>query len=700
MLCSRLTVSLLVCTPLATAAPQVFESNPSALPSGSPANFSDSEEIDFADVDRDGDFDAAVANGGDLIPQQNRLWIDQGGLQAGALGVYLDETAGRLPVLSDMSRDVEFADIDGDQDPDLYVADHSSIINSASRWLVNGGGLQGGTLGFFTDQTASRWVGLGGPGSSIPPGQVLPSGGFIDWSSDGDFADFDLDGDLDLLHSSYGNAFSGTVPSRIFLNDGLGFFTEFNPSGVQLAGTSLPNGTAALWAEGLQQSNTADTSGQFADVTSAVTDLELIDFDGDRDLDILLGNRNGQPRYFSNRLVETGTLGFRDLTAQVLPAAGLSGQPKYDQFLADFDGDLDLDLLGVNWGTPFLELVLTHVAGALINPEALPGSSTDDEAADPLDYDNDGDLDAYVGNFAGADHLYDNGPGGAAFGFTQVPTAVAGLGATTVTVRDVEVHDADQDGDYDLFLAAGSGNQVNLYLENHTEVADVHAPTLVSVAQLGAAPSATGSRSVELSLLDNAALYVTAQSAQVELLVTVDGVPLFAQPATTRGGQVFGAALPANLTGTVAYTVQAADAYGNGTTAGPFAYLASPNPSQTFGSGTPGSLGVPQLLVGSLGFAGHELWLAAHDLAPGTPGFLAVAATALPTPLNFGDGLVLNVLDPLLLVPGAAGANGVQTLAATVPPGLSGFTLFAQYVGLGGSGATFASSAGVTLPLP
>ena len=47
---------------------------------------------------------------------------------------------------------------------------------------------------------------------------------------------------MDLVHASYGPAFTGGVPSRIFLNDGAGFFEEFNPSGYQLTSQNIANG--------------------------------------------------------------------------------------------------------------------------------------------------------------------------------------------------------------------------------------------------------------------------------------------------------------------------------------------------------------------------------------------------------------------------------------------------------------------------
>src|SRR6187200_1472612 len=96
------------------AAAQSFVDNTTDIPQDG----KDTEQIDFADVDLDGDWDAALANGGDLGPQQNQLWINQGNLQAGTVGSFLDETLLRLPLGADPSRDIEFADIDGDGDHD------------------------------------------------------------------------------------------------------------------------------------------------------------------------------------------------------------------------------------------------------------------------------------------------------------------------------------------------------------------------------------------------------------------------------------------------------------------------------------------------------------------------------------------------------------------------------------------------------
>ena len=69
----------------------------------------------------------------------------------------------------------------------------------------------------------------------------------------------------------------------------------------------------------MQKHNTLDTTGLEADIATAGLDVEVFDLEGDGDLDFLLGDRNDPPRIFANRLVEDGTLVFRDVSHAVLP---------------------------------------------------------------------------------------------------------------------------------------------------------------------------------------------------------------------------------------------------------------------------------------------------------------------------------------------------------------------------------------------
>ena len=80
---------------LSASASAQFTNNTSDIPTSGAANNSYSENVDFADVDLDGDWDAAWADGGDFNNDQNRIWINLGGLQGGTVGVFQDQTGAR-----------------------------------------------------------------------------------------------------------------------------------------------------------------------------------------------------------------------------------------------------------------------------------------------------------------------------------------------------------------------------------------------------------------------------------------------------------------------------------------------------------------------------------------------------------------------------------------------------------------------------
>jgi hypothetical protein len=556
------------------AAAQSFQTNQSNIPTVGP-NQRSSENVDFADIDSDGDWDAIIADGGDDGNYKNRIWINRGGLQGGTVGVFVDDTSSRSPNTHDTSRDVEFADIDGDGDLDWVVANTSSAANQASRWLVNQGGAQGGTEGFFVDETSTRWVGIGQAGSSVAASRVLGSGGWITYASDIDFGDFDADGDVDAFVANVGQFHSGGDPSLVFLNDGTGHFTEFNPSGFQLdePGFILHPMQPALWCEGKQQHKTLNTDGTFCDIATVAVDADLGDLDGDLDLDILQGDRNDDPRVFYNRLEENGgALSFRDMSGSSLLVTAVGGG-NYEQELGDFDGDDDLDFYALNWGSS-AGTDLTYEndgAGVFTVDLVVPSSGSDDEEADFFDYDGDGDLDVYVSNFSGQDRLYENEPG---IGFTNFTSVAAelppGLGGIA---RDSDAADVDGDGDYDLIVCQDNF-VANILLENITQVADTYAPRVANLESVPDRSSSTVPTRVRAQVYDNAAYYTTWYNATA-LEYSVDGGAWQSVAMTSSGGQVFRGTIPGELSGTIEYRVSSADEYGNTGVSGIDSYVAT-----------------------------------------------------------------------------------------------------------------------------
>jgi hypothetical protein len=560
----------------APARAQLFLDDKVAIPQGVPFNNSDTENVDFGDVDGDGDWDAVFADGGDFGNDQNRIWINQGGAQGGTLGTFIDQTALRFPAILDTSRDVEFADIDADGDLDLCISNVSTLMNQTSRWWINTGGNQGGSAGFYVDETQTRWVNLGINNgstivSSLPAFQVLPSGGFFDWNSDSDFGDLDNDGDLDLVHSSYGGSVGGQAPTRLFLNDGSGAFEEFNPSKFQLTGVNIQNGNPGLWCEGLQAHATNNTTGLLCDIADTPIDIDLGDIDGDFDLELLHGARNEDPRMFRNRLEESGgTLAFRDVTHAVFPPSWAPGDGAYEQEMGDLDGDDALDIYGLNWFSTFSDLTLRNNGdGTFGSLKIVPMSSADEEEADFFDYDLDGDLDVIAANFSGSDRLYRNDS--TAAGIVLVPQ-FALLQPSAFTSRDADCCDVDDDGDYDAFVANAHG-QRNLYYRNTLGASDAAAPRIASVEQAPDRAPGPEPTVIRASVYDNTPYYITWYD-HVELHFRLNGGPLRRVPMRSSAGQVFRAELPGTLAGWVAYHVRAADRYGNESVSSTLTYVA------------------------------------------------------------------------------------------------------------------------------
>ncbi len=537
-------VAILVLAPAASAQ---FTLNTTDVPPSSSAT----ENVDFADVDNDGDWDVMFANGGDGGNDQNEMWINAFG--GDPIGKLTNRTTQQLPAVLDDSRDVEFVDYDQDGDVDVYISNTSQISNQTNRWWNNMGS-QAGTIGFYQDQTAAHWSGLAQPGSSLPA-NLLIGGGFIDFSCDCDFGDLDNDGDIDLVHSTYGGAFNGNAPTRIFLNDGVGHFSEFNPSGFQLSNINIANGNPGIWCQGTQSANTTNSTGLNCDIASTPLDIDVGDIDGDLDLDILHGARHELPRMFQNRLAEEGTLGFRDVTGSAFPVNYSTGGGHYEQEMGDQDGDGDLDIYGLNWSNFDDNVMKNNGNGTFQSPVILAGSGSDDNEGDFFDYDLDGDLDIFVANFSGSERLYaNNGTGG----YTLTAGLLPGDGSTSL---DADACDVDSDGDYDV-IVANDGNQSEAYLKNGTSANDVTAPSFPIVEQAPNRAAGATDTVVRCQLRDNAPYYINWYNAS-RLDVTVDGGPVTSYPAHTTQGDTLRATIPGSLVGNVCYRFVSTDEHGN-----------------------------------------------------------------------------------------------------------------------------------------
>jgi hypothetical protein len=557
---------LAVVATAAMASAQTYQNAPTQIPQGNPFNNSNTEGVDFADIDDDGDYDCGLADGGDCCNDQARMWVNMGGLQAGTIGFFQDQTSTRFPVVLATGRDLDFVDVDADGDQDLYFSETSQISPQSNRFWVNMGGAQAGTPGFFQDQTAAHWINLGVNNgtttfSSIAPSQVLGSGGFIDWSCDCVFADLNNDGSIDLVHSTYGGSFSDDVPTRLFLNNGTGGYEEFNPSHFQLGGPTISTGQPGLWCEGTHTSNTLNSTGAQCDIAATPLGVEVGDTDKDFDHDIVHGARDEVPRVFQGRLQENGgTLGYRDITGNALTNKP-GGGGHYEQEIGDFDNDGDLDLYGLNWNTSagLSDIVAFNNGAGLFGAQiTLSGSGSDDNEGEFVDFENDGDLDIIIANFSGQDRLYQNN-GAPNWNFTNVTGAQ--MPPDNTIGLQVDTCDIDNDGDYDALMGNDAG-QANWLLKNVSQIADARAPFLPNMEQApNRSPSATPTV-IRVQVHDNAAWNVT-QFNETTLEYRVNGGAVQTAPMVYAGGNLFRGEIPGNLNGLITYQAKSKDDYNN-----------------------------------------------------------------------------------------------------------------------------------------
>ncbi len=166
------------------------------LDSGQRLGDGDSFAVGLGDLDNDGDLDAFVVN----ADGQNQVFLNQGGLQGGEAGIFVD--SGQLLGPATGSSSVALGDVDGDGDLDAVL------------------GAESGPALVLLNQTNA-----GNPALFVDSGQTLGNASF-----DVSLGDLDEDGFLDLIVAGSGS--SGFV--SVFLNDGANQAGQFIATGQTL----------------------------------------------------------------------------------------------------------------------------------------------------------------------------------------------------------------------------------------------------------------------------------------------------------------------------------------------------------------------------------------------------------------------------------------------------------------------------------
>ncbi|MCB0856232.1 MAG: VCBS repeat-containing protein, partial [Bacteroidetes bacterium] len=353
--------------------------------------------VSFVDYDADGDLDLFLTNANAPFGF-NTLYRNEGNDQ------FTSVNAGEITGVQTASFGHAWGDYDNDGLPDLLIVNAFTQFGSVLYRNLGGGKFQ--------------------RNENLDLGRNAVKGFNAAW------ADYDQDGFLDVV-ITHPAQFVGTPVTSNFLfkNDGNGYFS-------QNASTPITRPIAPF------------------------TNASWIDYDQDGDQDLFIGSgpANGTlaPDFiYQNQLKEKGKPEFIRLTQPSFAKDSLDGQVWN---WIDYDNDGDLDAYVTNWGGSFGGLK-NHLyqnnegtfskitEGDIVNDQGISLANV------WADFDNDGDLDCFVGNGGNQpNRFYQNNGDGS---FTTL--AKGHLVESQKNTWGVTVGDYDNDGDQDLFVSNKTG---------------------------------------------------------------------------------------------------------------------------------------------------------------------------------------------------------------------------------------------------
>jgi hypothetical protein len=293
--------------------------------------------------------------------------------------------------------------------------------------LVGSVALAGLGLGTAQAQTFTEVTTSASPFINLDVDKDRPFG--LSTGSDVSFADIDGDDDID--------AFTIDRFGRIFFYENIS--TDLN----------TPDFLTPLYEE-MYPFGLIDEGFGFA--------IELVDIDHDGDLDAFVGLTTGGVRYYENTSTESSIPAFSLSTDNSPFNLGNVGDRAVPNFVdIDQDGDLDAFIGLGNGKIVYYENISTVIHSPIFSqftgtaPFGLEDVG-DNAAPHLVDIDQDGDLDAFIGEYEGEINYFENISLGT---MPEFLLATQNFGLNNVGYNSIPLFmDADADGDLDAFISS------------------------------------------------------------------------------------------------------------------------------------------------------------------------------------------------------------------------------------------------------
>jgi hypothetical protein len=443
----------------------------------------------FVDMDSDGDFDIYTDHPFGII----RYYKNNGSPQNPVFTLSLDTLRDSInvPIETEAFSIPEWADIDGDNDPDLFMG----RLNGRITYYRNSG-LDPSFLPQFTFVT-DTFQGI----------DIQTGGGIVNPKSTGQrhgansltFVDIDDDQDNDLF---WGDFFApsiihlenyGSAISPLFIQDSL--IEQYPPNNpISSGGFNVPRfsdidgdtdldmflgilgGSVSPTANIIENFYFYENIGSPAmpnfnlETTQFLSSIDigqnsipaLVDIDDDGDQDLFLANQedldspdvNSRLFFFENqgsltspeyRLINTHYLNYdKFFDVNYAPAFGdIDDDDDFDLFIGKFDGKITFWQNEGSSTSPNLVRITENYAGIDIGSNSLPTLA---------DIDADQDLDLFIGEFNGNINFYRNIGSATTANFQLDTTHYFGINLGQTEFSYPHFHDIDRDGDLDLFI--------------------------------------------------------------------------------------------------------------------------------------------------------------------------------------------------------------------------------------------------------